>query len=515
MSQTSFWKSRLASEAIGILLLLAGLLAALALISYDPHDPNIFSWTAGGEAAAPNNWIGGFGASLAAALYALFGVAAWGVTALLFVLGWRRFWARPLPNPATKAAGIGLALLSVPTLLSLAFGRLRYRGDELEAGGLIGRSTADVLRGRIGTTGAVLFALALVLLAVPLATQVSLGDVFLRLRVRFASLAGRLTVGWARHRDRRTKERLRRTVVSKHLEKVRKDDVSLEDIPFAPEDAPPIVREVPGPGKFSIKKTTAAPAPAKAKPAAAAPRKKAEPQQSLPLTLDGYALPPVSLLEKRPEAGSIDRKALAETGRLIAAKCAEFGVEGEVTEYHPGPVVTTYEFRPAAGIKVNQVMGLSEDLALALSAESIRVERLPGRASVGIEVPNPGGGEIIAVRDVVESERFQGSRSLLTLALGKDIHGEPVVDDLRAMPHLLIAGTTGSGKSVGINALITSILYKAPPDKVKLILIDPKMVELEMYENLPHLATPIITDPKKAANALRWAVAQMEERFQT
>ncbi len=199
---------------------------------------------------------------------------------------------------------------------------------------------------------------------------------------------------------------------------------------------------------------------------------------------------------------------------MIAAKCAEFGVEGEIAEYHPGPVVTTYEFRPAAGIKVNQVMNLSEDLALALSAESIRVERLPGRASVGIEVPNPGGGEIIAIRDVIESERFKHSPSPLTLALGKDIHGEPVVDDLRAMPHMLIAGTTGSGKSVGINSLITSILYKAPPDKVKLILIDPKMVELEMYENLPHLATPIITDPKKAANALRWAVAQMEERYQ-
>ena len=441
MSQTAFWKSRLASEALGILLLLAGLLAALALVSFDPHDPNIFSWTAGGEAAAPTNWIGGFGASLAAALYALFGLAAWGVTALLFVLGWRRFWARPLPNPATKAAGIGIGLFSVPMLLSLAFGRIRFRGDELEAGGLVGRAFADVFRGRIGTTGAVLCAVALVLLAVPLATQVSLGEVFLRLRVRFASLAGRLTVGWARHRDRRTKERLRRTVVARHLEKVRKDDVSLEDIPFASDDAPPIVREVPGPGKFSIKKTAATPRPRPA--AAAAPKKKPEPQQNLPLTLDGYALPPASLLEKRAQAGAIDRKALAETGRLIAAKCAEFGVEGEVTEYHPGPVVTTYEFRPAAGIKVNQVMGLSEDLALALSAESIRVERLPGRASVGIEVPNPGGGEIIAVRDVVESELFQGSRSLLTLALGKDIHGEPVVDDLRAMPHLLIAGTTG------------------------------------------------------------------------
>ncbi len=514
MSQEAFWKSRLASEAIGILLLLAGLLAALSLASYDPHDPNIFSWTAGGEAAAPTNWIGGFGASLAAALYSVFGLAAWAATAILFVLGWRRFWARPLPNPGTKAAGIAIALVSVPMLLALTLGHRRLRGEDMDTGGVLGRALADAFRSRIGTTGAILCALTLVLLSIPLATQVSLGEVFLKLRVRFASLVGRLTVGWARRRDRRTKERLRRTVVTKHLEKAKKEEVSLEDIPFAPDDAPPIVQEVPGPGKFSIRRTAAAPRPRAV--STAAPKKKAEPQQSLPLALDGYALPPVSLLEKRPQsAASIDRKALAETGRLIAAKCAEFGVEGEITEYHPGPVVTTYEFRPAAGIKVNQVMGLAEDLALALSAESIRVERLSGRASVGIEVPNPGGGDVIAVRDVVESDRFQSSRSLLTLALGKDIHGEPVVDDLRAMPHLLIAGTTGSGKSVGINALITSVLYKAPPDKVKLILIDPKMVELEMYENLPHLATPIITDPKKAANALKWAVVQMEERFQT
>jgi S-DNA-T family DNA segregation ATPase FtsK/SpoIIIE len=520
LSEGSFWKSRLAGEAIGVVLLLAGLLAALALLSFDPRDPNIFSWTAGGEAANPNNWIGGFGASLATALYALFGLAAWGLTGLVLVLGWRRFWARPLPNPASKAVGIGSLLFSLPMLFTLSIGRRQLYGEEFETGGIVGRALADFFRSRIGTTGAVLVALAAVLLALPLATQVSLGDVFLKLRVRFAGLASRLTVGWARHRDRRTKERLRRTVVSKHLEKVRKDEISLDEIPFAAEDAPPIVRELPGPGRFSIRKTTVAsagPAPVAKPGPAPAPRKKVEKavQQVLPLTVSGYTYPPVSLLEKRQHAEAIDRRALAETGRQIAGKCAEFGVEGEVAEYHPGPVVTTYEFRPAAGIKVNQVMGLSEDLALALSAESIRVERLPGRASVGIEVPNPGGGEVIAIRDVVESERFQSSRSLLTLALGKDIHGEPVVDDLRAMPHLLIAGTTGSGKSVGINALITSIVYKARPDQVKMILIDPKMVELEIYENLPHLATPIITDPRKASNALKWAVATMEERFQT
>ena len=520
MSSTPFWRSRLASEAIGILQILAGVLAILALLSYDPRDPNIFSWTAGGEAASPNNWIGGFGASLAAALYALFGLPAWGVSVLVVVLGWRRFWGRALPNPASKAAGIGLLLLSVPMLFALSLGRRRLYGEEMDTGGVIGRALGDAFRNRIGTTGAILLAITLVLLAIPFATQVSLGDVFLALRVRFAGLASRLTVGWARRRDRRTKERLRRTVVAKHLEKAR-PEISLEDIPFASDDAPPIVREVPGPGKFSIRKTTVAAAPTPA-PAAAprpkavpAPRKRPDAQQKLPLTVEGYTYPTVSLLDRREQSTALDRRVLAETGRLIASKCAEFGVEGDIAEYHPGPVVTTYEFRPAAGIKVNQVMGLSEDLALALSAESIRVERLPGRASVGIEVPNPGGGEIISIRDVVESERFQRSPSKLTLALGKDIHGESVVDDLRAMPHLLIAGTTGSGKSVGINALITSILYKSRPDEVKLILIDPKMVELEMYESLPHLATPIITDPKKAANALKWAVATMEERFQT
>jgi S-DNA-T family DNA segregation ATPase FtsK/SpoIIIE len=519
LSETSFWKSRLANEAIGVLLVLGGVLAVLALLSYDPRDPNIFSWTAGGEAAAPTNWIGGFGASLAAALYALFGLAAWGVAGLVLVLGWRRFWGRLLPNPGSKAAGIGLLLFSLPMLLTLALGRRRLYGEESETGGIVGRAFADAFRSRLGTTGAVLLAATLVLLAVPLATQVSLQDVFLRLRVRFAGLLGRLTVGWARHRDRRTKERLRRTVVAKHLEKARGPDISLDAIPFAEDDAPPIVREMPGPGKFSIRKATVSggPAPARPKPAPAPPaaRKKPEPQQSLPMTVAGYTLPQAGLLEERKQAGVVDHKALAETGRVIAAKCAEFGVEGEVAEYHPGPVVTTYEFRPGEGIKVNQVMGLSEDLALALSAESIRVERLPGRASVGIEVPNPGGGEIISIRDVIASERFKGSPSRLTLALGKDIHGEPVVDDLRGMPHLLIAGTTGSGKSVAINALITSILFKAAPSEVKLILIDPKMVELEIYENLPHLATPIITDTKKAANALKWAVAQMEERFQT
>jgi len=508
-------RSRWASEALGIFLLLAGTLTGLSLVSYDSHDPNLFSLTTG-DPVAPRNWIGGFGASLSSALYALLGVAAWLIPLTLLYWGWRRFWQRPVENPGSKAAGVTMLVLAVPSLADLLFGRRYLFGAEMETGGVVGRALGEAARARFGMAGALLLVFAVALLAVPLATQVSLADVSMGLRVRFVSLFGRLNARWVRRRDQRTKERLRRSVVAKHLEKSRREEVTLEEIPFArDEEPPPFLAEKPGEGKFSLKKVMAsAPSPKKA-PAAPQPKKKPDPQQSLPLSVAGYTYPPVSLLEKRERAGSVDRKLLAETGKLIADKCAEFGVEGEVAEYHPGPVVTTYEFRPAAGIKVNQVIGLSEDLALALSAESIRIERLPGRASVGIEVPNPGGGEIISMRDVIESERFSSSRSLLTLALGKDIHGEPIVDDLRAMPHLLIAGTTGSGKSVGLNALITSILYKARPDEVKLILIDPKMIELEIYEHLPHLATPIITDPRKAANALKWAVATMEERFTT
>jgi S-DNA-T family DNA segregation ATPase FtsK/SpoIIIE len=515
LSQGSFWRSRVASEALGVLLLLAGVLAALALASYDPRDPNLFSLTTG-EVASPQNWIGGFGASLSAALYALVGFAAWAIPVVLLFGGWRRFWQRPIEYPGSKAAGLALLFVAVPTLLSLALGRRLLFGEDAEAGGIVGRAVAQAARGRLGTAGAVLLGVTCLLLAIPLATQVSLGDVFLGLRVRLVGFWSRVNVGWVRRRDKKTKERLRRTVVAKHLEKARHEGVSLDEVPFTAEEPRAVLREVPGPGKFSLTRA-APPVPASGpkKPAGTTAKKKADPQQNLPLVVEGYAYPPASLLERRENAGAIDRKLLAETGRVIAAKCAEFGVEGEVTEYHPGPVVTTYEFRPAAGIKVNQVMGLSEDLALALSAEAIRIERLPGRASVGIEVPNPGGGEVIALRDVIESETFVRSPSLLTLALGKDIHGEPVVDDLRAMPHLLIAGTTGSGKSVSINSLLTSILFKARPDQVKLILIDPKMVELEVYENLPHLITPIITEPKKAANALKWAVGVMEDRFQT
>ncbi len=203
-----------------------------------------------------------------------------------------------------------------------------------------------------------------------------------------------------------------------------------------------------------------------------------------------------------------------EAARLLEEKCREFSVEGAVVQIHPGPVVTTFEFKPDAGVKYSKVTGLAEDLCLAMQAESVLIERIPGKSTVGIQIPNPHR-EVISLRELLESDTYQRSGSKLTLALGKTIHGEPYMSDLATMPHLLIAGSTGTGKSVGLNSMLTSILYRATPDDVRLIMIDPKRLELGMYEDIPHLMTPVVVDPKKAANALRWAVREMEERYKT
>ena len=241
------------------------------------------------------------------------------------------------------------------------------------------------------------------------------------------------------------------------------------------------------------------------------------PQRILPFPSpkesNGWIFPPEKLLRSAVKTDrDKTREEFQRTMELIAAKCLEFGVEGVVDSYRPGPVVTTYEFKPSAGVKVAQVSGLENDLALALEAEKVRIERIPGRAAIGIEVPNRSR-DLISLREVVESEKFKRSPSLLTIALGIDVEGTPVVADLARMPHLLVAGMTGAGKSVGVNGMITSILYKARPDEVKFIFVDPKMNDMKDYDDLPHLLVPVVVDPKKAANALKWAVDEMEGRY--
>jgi S-DNA-T family DNA segregation ATPase FtsK/SpoIIIE len=231
-----------------------------------------------------------------------------------------------------------------------------------------------------------------------------------------------------------------------------------------------------------------------------------------PKSVRGYKLPPSTLLFQSEDHGVVREDALREEARVLVEKCAEFGVDGQVTQINPGPVVTTFEFRPDAGVKYARVTGLADDLCLAMAAESILIERMPGKSTVGIQVPNHDR-ETIWLRDVVECESFAQSKSKLAIALGKDINGRIVTADLAAMPHVLIAGSTGSGKSVAINAMIMSVLFKSTPEQVRMILVDPKRVELGMYEGIPHLFTPIITEAKLAANALRNAVREMERRL--
>jgi S-DNA-T family DNA segregation ATPase FtsK/SpoIIIE len=231
-----------------------------------------------------------------------------------------------------------------------------------------------------------------------------------------------------------------------------------------------------------------------------------------PKSVSGFKLPPSTLLHRSDEAQIVREDELRTEAQVLVEKCAEFDVRGQVVRINPGPVVTTFEFRPEAGVKYSRVTGLAEDLCLAMSAESILIERMAGKSTVGMQVPNHNR-ETIWLRDVVEAENFRNSRSKLTLAMGKDINGSIVIADLATMPHVLIAGSTGSGKSVAINAMIMSVLFKATPAQVRMILVDPKRVELGMYEGIPHLFTPIITEPKLAANALRNAVREMERRL--
>ena len=238
----------------------------------------------------------------------------------------------------------------------------------------------------------------------------------------------------------------------------------------------------------------------------------ARPVTLAPRAVSGFRLPPSTLLHRSDESQIVREDDLRGQARVLVEKCAEFDVRGQVVQINPGPVVTTFEFRPEAGVKYSRVTGLAEDLCLAMRAESILIERMAGKSTVGIQVPNHDR-ETIWLRDVIEAENFTQTKSKLTLAMGKDINGRIVTADLATMPHVLIAGSTGSGKSVAINAMIMSVLYKATPQQVRLILVDPKRVELGMYEGIPHLFTPIITEPKLAANALRNAVREMERRL--
>jgi len=393
---------------------------------------------------------------------------------------WRAFSLRSAGFLLTLAAGCGLASLhDVGAAQTLP----------VDAGGVLGRLVGQAMEGAFSFIGATILLLALFLSGFTLFTNLSW--------LRLMDLTGAATLGgldWLRGRLLALREAWQARRAKKARETRFETKVKRETA-RKPRKAP-VIKAPP------------------AKPVRESERVQRERQVPLFEADADSALPPLSLLdEAKPSSKRMSPEALEAMSRLVESKLRDFGIEVEVVEVHPGPVITRYEMQPAPGVKVSQISNLAKDLARSLSAISVRVvEVIPGKTTVGLEIPNEQR-EIVRLSETLRAPEFADAKSPLTLALGKDISGQPMVADLAKMPHLLVAGTTGAGKSVALNAMILSLLYNATPRDVRLILIDPKMLELSVYDGIPHLLTPVVTDMKEAANALRWCVHEMDQRY--
>ena len=469
----------------------AGLYLILALATFDTADPG---WSHSGSGEEIANAGGVAGAWFADLFLFLFGTMAYLFPVLVIYAGWLLFRGRGEESPRFRVLpivlrGVGFVLTLVAGS-GLAFLYHSMGGITVphEAGGVLGQLGGHLIIGILGPPGGVLVLLALFLTGVTLFTGLSwlwladrLGDYVLAGLGRLRGLLHRGREGLAARRARQEREKSLETVKKKTSER-------------KPPRIEPTVR----------KKT-------------AENTERAERERQVPLFEPSAeaGLPALSLLDTaEATGGNVSKEALEALSRLLEKKLQDFGIEAEVTEVHPGPVITRFELQLAPGVKVNQVSNLSKDLARSLSAISVRVvEVIPGKTTIGLEVPNDNR-ETVRLSEIINSRAYEKGGSPLTLAMGKDIGGEPTVADLAKMPHLLVAGTTGSGKSVALNAMILSLLYNATPRDVRFIMVDPKMLELSAYEGIPHLLTPVVTDMKDAANALRWCVGEMERRYQ-
>jgi DNA segregation ATPase FtsK/SpoIIIE, S-DNA-T family len=516
--------NRRLNELVGFLLCVSALLLFLALASYSPLDPSLNSASVLTGSRVARNWIGVVGALISDLVLQGFGMGAFLLPVFSAMLGIRWFRSRKAASPVAKVLGGIWLIMFVPALLALLPGHVRWM-NAIPIEGLFGRIIGDFLIHYFNLTGAYIVCASVLAVALYLSTAFSFAAMQIWAPTRFA-FAIALWDRWKDWKEARAKKRMQ-----KELEKRRaapKPVITTQMVPARP--SPPSVHSqlrTVEPVRTGIDRTFAEESGEEAQSVAASrPEPQtispevteradsaAKPKTTLPrIAAGGFKLPPSSLLHRPDEQQAIDADELKLLAQVLTAKYAEFEVHGQITQINPGPVVTTFEFKPEAGIKYSRITNLTDDLCLALKAESILIERMAGKSTVGIQVPNRER-EIIWLRENIESTEFIGSKSKLTLALGKDINGRIVTADLNGMPHLLIAGSTGAGKSVAINAMIMSILYKATPDQVRLILVDPKRLELGNYEGVPHLYTPIITEPKLAANALRNAVREMERRL--
>ncbi len=508
------------AELTGIALLLLAVLTALSFVTYHPEDPSLLFELSGGSRL--HNLVGPIGAQISAVAFGVVGICCLALPLFLSVAGWRRVRRRSLPPIAGRGIGAAVVLLSLPGLLQLTVGKIVWRGIEIDSGGAIGRLAASGLTRQLGFTGAFLVCVAFVAIGIALLVQSTLEDLVRDWSARLRRAWDRGILSWSRQQERFRKGEARRRVVAKHMQRVAQSQESGVAVGagIAPAlDLPLRVKRKDGQPDYSIRRVSVEPEIEEAPPEQPARRRaRAEakrPQRRIAFKHEDAPkaeLPPLNLLNLEPVVSNIRETELVRLGEVIRSRCAEFGVEGAVDGISPGPVITVFEFQPAPGVKVSQIVNLQDDLALALKAESVRIDRMPGRSTLGIEVPNTKRA-VIHLGHLLDQEGFAKSPSPLTMALGTTIHGEPHYSDLATMPHLLVAGATGSGKSVGLQSMITSIVYKATREQVQFIFIDPKRIELGVYKNIPHLKAEVVVEPKKAANALRWAVAEMERRY--
>lgn len=528
------------NEAVAFVFLFAGVFLALGLATYHSFDPslNTVTW-----AEKAQNMTGPLGAMLADMLLQGLGLAAYTIPVFVWILAWKWFRGSSIQTPAARLLGAMALILSTCTAFGLSPDWYPI-GGVISAGGLAGALLSSWLVSGVNVAGAALITAACWILSVYLVSSFELAwlkTVFSTPLAYLNEVRAKLA-GWSEARAEKRLEKVEARAAAKQAK-------AMAALKKAEHKAAVLAAK------------QAAPAKARAAAAAAAgyaPAPVVEPEPPIVDPLAGTAAPhydvpfdveeiPIRPLEQIQEAASLrsetarlereprrqrsdfekpstellneasarspyDSQELKETAVRIKAKFEEFNVLGSVVQINPGPVVTTFEFKPEAGVKISRITTLSEDLCMGLQAESILIERIPGKPTVGIEVPN-SKREVISLRQILESEEFEKSTSPLTVALGKDISGRIQVAALDSMPHLLIAGSTGSGKSVMLNSLIMSILYKSTPDQVRMIMVDPKRLEFGLYEGIPHLLTPVITDAKKATNALRNAVLEMERRL--
>ena len=465
-------------EIVGIFCFFLVIFTLISLLSFSPGDPSIHNAKAAGSI---HNLFGVLGAHVSGALIGLFGLGAFWIPLLLLLTSIHFFGDHPTQAKISTLIGGILLVVTTGSLLATRQNAYVMFGSHFSSGGLVGIPFKSFLIKYTNFSGALIILTLLWIVGFILATGFSLIAFSLRCWDWISAITDYVMTVYLKWKERRER--------SKKFAKIDRE----------------ITRKKAK--KIKIKAST----PKPIKPVAA-PKQE---EFKFMRTGKGFQLPSINFLEE-PEfrIGSADDENLRMQSQLLEKKLDDFGVQGRVVEVAPGPVITTFEYEPAPGVKINKIANLTDDLALAMRAISIRiVAPIPGKAAIGIEVPNTNR-QVVRFKEVIASSAFAKSKSKLTLCLGKDIVGNPIVAELEKMPHLLIAGATGTGKSVALNAMICSLLYKSKPDEVKIIMIDPKRIELSNYDGIPHLITPVVTNPKKATHALFWALREMERRYE-